>query len=337
MIRHAIVTTGAIALAVLGLGFSAPAQAAGCPARAGISYAECDDQGEAYAAAWAAATEQAGISNAGGGFTWVPMVEQEGKAYVGFVRPSYASSGRYASNTRGYKTQCSARPEETGWKGGGVALAGPDPCATTVAPMRVPSMRALQWAFYSNQQVARAPRTIILLPPRLIRARAVVTAEAPVRATVVAKVAGRIRVAATVAAVPALAAVTAGVAQGLVMAMVAGPIRVAAPDLAQGLAQERAGTVAGQGRRLDGCTRSRARPSPRSLLSSRLALRAPRSCPRSRASLVPARVADRARRRPGTAASMPASSTWPVCAAGHCCNCSSTPASCSSPAWVLSP
>ncbi|HDS1613068.1 TPA: hypothetical protein QEL33_000279 [Stenotrophomonas maltophilia] len=124
MIRHAIVTTGAIALAVLGLGFSAPAQAAGCPARAGISYAECDDQGEAYAAAWAAATEQAGISNAGGGFTWVPMVEQEGKAYVGFVRPSYASSGRYASNTRGYKTQCSARPEETGWKGGGTGGTG---------------------------------------------------------------------------------------------------------------------------------------------------------------------------------------------------------------------
>ncbi|HDS1617356.1 TPA: hypothetical protein QEL35_000060 [Stenotrophomonas maltophilia] len=117
MIRHAILTTAAIALAVLGLSLSAPAQAAGCPASAGISYAECDDQGEAYAAAWAAATEQAGISNAGGGSTWVPMVEQEDNAYVGFVRPSYASSGRYASSKRGYKTKCSARPEETSWKG----------------------------------------------------------------------------------------------------------------------------------------------------------------------------------------------------------------------------
>jgi len=117
VIRHAILTTAAIALAVLGLSLSAPAQAAGCPASAGISYAECDDQGEAYAAAWAAATEQAGISNAGGGSTWVPMVEQEDNAYVGFVRPSYASSGRYASSKRGYKTKCSARPEETSWKG----------------------------------------------------------------------------------------------------------------------------------------------------------------------------------------------------------------------------
>lgn len=95
--------------------FSAPAQAASCPSSAGISYAECDDQGEAYAAAWAAASAQAGISNAGGGSTWVPMVEPEDNAYVGFVRPSYASTGRYASSKRGYKNSCLSRTEQTGW------------------------------------------------------------------------------------------------------------------------------------------------------------------------------------------------------------------------------
>lgn len=43
---------------------------------------------------------------------------------MGFVRPSTASSGVYAPVSRGYKTQCSARPEETGWKGGGTGGTG---------------------------------------------------------------------------------------------------------------------------------------------------------------------------------------------------------------------
>ncbi|MBA0463271.1 virulence factor TspB C-terminal domain-related protein [Stenotrophomonas maltophilia] len=107
---------------VAALYFFAPSlHAAVCSPSADVGYMDCDDEGEAYAAAWAAATEQAGRSNAAGGFTWNPMVEQEGNGYVGFVRPSYASSGRYASVKRGWKTKCSARPEEFGWEGGSTA------------------------------------------------------------------------------------------------------------------------------------------------------------------------------------------------------------------------
>ncbi|MCX3879629.1 hypothetical protein NAH03_19220, partial [Stenotrophomonas maltophilia] len=107
---------------VAALYFFAPSlHAAVCSPSADVGYMDCDDEGEAYAAAWAAATEQAGRSNAAGVFTWNPMVEQEGNGYVGFVRPSYASSGRYASVKRGWKTKCSARPEEFGWEGGSTA------------------------------------------------------------------------------------------------------------------------------------------------------------------------------------------------------------------------
>ncbi|MBH1408157.1 hypothetical protein I5U08_01380 [Stenotrophomonas maltophilia] len=95
-----------------------PTQAADCPAVRGIAYAECDDEGEAYAAASAAAADQAQVSNAAGGIVWVPMVEAEGNAYVGFIRRSTASTGRTASSKRAWKTKCSARPEEFGWAGG---------------------------------------------------------------------------------------------------------------------------------------------------------------------------------------------------------------------------
>lgn len=125
MLRQ-LIHVGALCVAVVAgfILYPSSAHAAACSPSASVIADSCPDQGAAYAAAWAAATEQAGISNAGG-TTWCPFVDPEGaNAYVGFVRNCKSSSGRAATKTRSFTKACSTRPEETGWKGSGAAGTG---------------------------------------------------------------------------------------------------------------------------------------------------------------------------------------------------------------------
>lgn len=107
----------AIALAVIFGGLSFGASAAGtCSPSADVGSDSCPDEGAAYTAAWAAATEQAARSNAAGGLKWSPYVERnDSTSYVGFTRHSATTTGRFASKVRAYIANCNARSEETGW------------------------------------------------------------------------------------------------------------------------------------------------------------------------------------------------------------------------------
>jgi len=131
--RYLIALGMATAFASACMSFSAYAQVGTCSPSADVGSDSCPDQGAAYIAAWAAATDQAGRSNAIGGQKWSPFVELDGVGtYVGFIRPSTASNGRYASKTRMFTVKCSARPEQTSWRGpgpGGVGDVCHDGCA----------------------------------------------------------------------------------------------------------------------------------------------------------------------------------------------------------------